>query len=51
MLAYAIKPQATTRALRRAQGWIDRHGRQALEIVLALIGGYLVIDGVTLIAT
>jgi Sap-like sulfolipid-1-addressing protein len=51
LMAYALAPQATTRVLRRGQGWIDRHGRQALEIVLVLIGGYLVIDGITLIAT
>jgi hypothetical protein len=34
----------------RAEAWIDCHGRQALEIVLALIGACLVIDGITIIA-
>jgi hypothetical protein len=46
LLAYALRPEGTARALRRAEGWIDRHGRQALMIALILIGGYLVIDGI-----
>jgi len=49
LLAYALRPEATARALRRAQGWIDRHGRQALVVGLVLIGGYLVIDGIVTI--
>ena len=51
LLAYALEPQVTTRALQSAQGWIDRHGRQALELVLLLIGSYLVIDGITVLVT
>ena len=46
LLAYAVRPEATAAALRRAEGWIDRHGRQALMIALVVLGGYLVIDGI-----
>jgi hypothetical protein len=49
LLAYALRPDATAQALRRAEGWIDRHGRQALVFGLVLIGGYLVIDGIVTI--
>ena len=49
LLAYASAPRATTRMLHKTEAWIDRHGRQALEIVLVLIGGYLVIDGLAIL--
>jgi hypothetical protein len=50
LLAYALWPEVTARSLRRAEGWIDRHGRQALIGALTVIGGYLVIDGLALLA-
>jgi hypothetical protein len=50
LLAYALQPDATTRALQKAQNWIDRHGRQALLTVLVVLGGYLVVDGIITIA-
>jgi hypothetical protein len=49
LLAYAWRPEATAKLLRRAEGWIDRHGRQALIYALLIIGGYLFIDGITLV--
>jgi hypothetical protein len=50
LLAYALRPAATARILRRVEGWVNRHGRQALITALVLVGGYLVIDGLTLVA-
>jgi hypothetical protein len=46
LLAYAIRPDATSRLLVRIEGWIARHGRKALVIGLVGIGTYLVIDGI-----
>ena len=46
LLTYALKPEATARALHRLEAWIDRHGRKALIGALAAVGGYLVIDGI-----
>jgi hypothetical protein len=46
LLAYALRPEGTTRLLRGIEGWIDRHGRKALVTGLVLIGGYLVIEGI-----
>ena len=46
LLAYALRPEAAGRMLKRAEGWIDRHGRQALVLALVVLGGYLVIDGI-----
>jgi hypothetical protein len=34
---YALRPEATSRTLRRAEGWIDRHGRQALITTLVVM--------------
>jgi len=50
LLAYALKPEATARGLHRLEGWIDRHGRQALVSVLVVVGGYLFIDGIVILA-
>jgi hypothetical protein len=50
LLAYALRPEETSRMLRMAQSWIDRHGRTALLTVLVVIGGYLVVDGIITIA-
>jgi hypothetical protein len=50
LLAYALQPEATARILRRVEGWVNRHGRQALITALVLVGGYLFIDGLTLVA-
>ena len=49
LLLYAVRPEPTARALRRAEGWIDRHGRQTLITLLVIIGGYLLIDGLILV--
>jgi len=49
LLAYALRPAATAHVLRRAEGWIDRHGRQALIAILTVLGSYLLIDGLTLV--
>ena len=51
LAAYALKPEATARALRRVEGWIDRHGRKALVGGLVLVGGYLIIDGIVTLVT
>jgi hypothetical protein len=50
LLAYALRPEATARILRRVEAWVNRHGRQALITALVLVGGYLFIDGLTLVA-
>jgi hypothetical protein len=50
LLAYALRPEATARILRRVEAWVNRHGRQALITVLVVVGGYLFIDGLTLVA-
>jgi hypothetical protein len=49
LLAYAWRPEPTAKLLRRADGWIDRHGRQALIYVLVVIGTYLFVDGISLV--
>jgi hypothetical protein len=51
LLAYAVRPDATRRGLERAGRWSDRHGRQALILVLVVVGGYLLISGLALIAS
>jgi hypothetical protein len=50
LVTYALRPEPTARALRQAEGWIDRHGRQTLIVLLVVIGGYLVVDGLVLVA-
>jgi hypothetical protein len=50
LLTYALWPEATARILRRVEGWVNRHGRQALITALVLVGGYLLIDGLILVA-
>jgi Sap, sulfolipid-1-addressing protein len=50
LILYALRPEPTARTLRRAEGWIDLHGRQTLIILLTIIGSYLFIDGLILIA-
>jgi Sap, sulfolipid-1-addressing protein len=50
LLSYALKPEATARVLRRAERWLDLHGRQALVAVLAGIGIYLIVDGIVILA-
>jgi hypothetical protein len=49
LLAYALWPGPTARTLARLEGWIERHGREALILALLVIGGYLFIDGITLV--
>ena len=49
LLASALWPEPTARTLRMLEEWIDLHGRQALEVALVVIGGYLLIDGLTLV--
>ena len=51
LLAYGLRPQATARTLARAEGWIDRHGRQALMFVLVVLGSYLFVDGIVTIVS
>ena len=50
LLTYALRPEPTARTLRQAEGWIDRHGRHTLIALLVVIGGYLVVDGLVLVA-
>jgi hypothetical protein len=50
LLTYALRPEPTARVLRRVDSWIDRHGRQTLIALLVVIGGYLVVDGLLLVA-
>jgi hypothetical protein len=33
-----------------SKGWVNRHGRQALITALVVVGGYLFIDGLILVA-
>jgi hypothetical protein len=49
LLTFALRPEATARALARAQAWVDRHGRQVLIAALTVIGSYLLIDGLVLV--
>ncbi len=45
LLAYAFWPEATGRAVRSAEGWIELHQRETVAVVFFAIGGYLLIDG------
>jgi hypothetical protein len=45
LLAYAIRPEATGRGVRRAETWVEHHQRQTLAAVFFGVGGYLLIDG------
>jgi hypothetical protein len=51
LLAYALKPEATARSLRKVEQWIDLHGRKTLVGLLVLVGGYLIIDGIVTLAS
>jgi hypothetical protein len=50
LVVYALRPDPTRRALLRIEHWIDRHGRQTLIILLVVVGAYLFIDGLVLVA-
>jgi Sap, sulfolipid-1-addressing protein len=45
LLAYLAAPEATTRSLRHANGWIKANGRAVAEAALAVAGIALVING------
>ena len=46
LAAYALKPEATARMLLKVEGWVGRHGRQALVAGLVVIGVYLIVEGI-----
>jgi len=50
LLAYALRPDLTAHALGQMQGWIDRHGRRTLILLLAGLGTYLFVNGLILLA-
>jgi hypothetical protein len=50
LLAYALKPEATARGLRKVEDWIALHGRKTFVGLLVLVGGYLIIDGIVTLA-
>ena len=50
LLAYAIRPEATGRAIRGAEAWVESHHRQTVAGVFFGVGGYLLIDGLIAIA-
>jgi hypothetical protein len=45
LFAYLVRPEATTRALRNANGWLVAHGRLLVTSGLLAAGGILVING------
>jgi hypothetical protein len=45
LLAYLAAPDATTRTLAAANGWLRAHGRTLLVAALVIAGSALVIDG------
>jgi Sap, sulfolipid-1-addressing protein len=45
LIFYFAAPEATTRALRRANGWLVAHGRKVVIGCLAVAGAALVING------
>jgi hypothetical protein len=50
LLAYAWRPEATTRTVRIAEAWTERHRRETLSAVFLAIGTYLLIDGLVTIS-
>ena len=47
LIAYLARPEATTRALRTANGWLVAHGRLVVTCCLLTAGVILVINGAT----
>ena len=47
MLAFAIWPEETPKAIDRAKAWIGRHGREYAAVGLAVIGAALAVRGIT----
>jgi hypothetical protein len=45
LIAYLAAPEATTRTLRNASGWVTAHGRTLATGALAIAGVALVING------
>jgi Sap-like sulfolipid-1-addressing protein len=45
LIAYLATPEATTRALRNANGWLVAHGRTVVVYGLAVAGVILVVNG------
>jgi hypothetical protein len=45
LIAYLVAPEATTRALRNANGWLVAHGRAVVTWALAVAGVILVVNG------
>jgi hypothetical protein len=45
LIAYLARPEATTRALRAANGWLVEHGRTVVVYCLAVAGVILVVNG------
>jgi hypothetical protein len=50
LLAYARRPEATTRAVRLTEAWTERHLQTTISAVLIVLGGYLIIDGIVSLA-
>src|SRR4051812_22365563 len=46
LVAFAIAPEWTPRALERAKGWASRHGRLAAAYGLAAVGAALIVKGI-----
>ena len=45
LIAYLARPEATTRTLRAANGWLVAHGRTVVVYCLAVAGVILVVNG------
>ena len=45
LIAHLAAPEATTRALRAANGWLAAHGRTLVTGALAVAGVILVVNG------
>ena len=45
LIAHLAAPEATTRALRAANGWLAAHGRALVTGALAVAGVILVVNG------
>lgn len=45
LVAYLARPEATTRALRAANGWLVEHGRAVVVYCLTVAGVILVVNG------
>jgi uncharacterized membrane protein (DUF441 family) len=45
LIAHLVRPEATTRALRAANGWLVAHGRTVVVCCLAVAGVILMVNG------